>query len=79
MGVLVIRASVEHDPQRRLVVQVIEVNSTAPDRVIGAVGSSKAAARLVAEWLDSLDAAVPSRRAAKSPAPGPRDTSVMPV
>jgi hypothetical protein len=60
MGLLVIRASVEQDRERRLVVQVIEVNSKRPDRVIGAVSTSKAAARLVAEWLDSLEA--PRRR-----------------
>jgi hypothetical protein len=54
--VLVIRASVEQRPSRTLVVQLLEVNSVNPDRVIGIVDSSSAASRLVGQWLDALAA-----------------------
>lgn len=53
MGVLVVRAFVEEAPARRVLVELLEVN--VPDRVLGIVDSSPAAARLVGEWLDSLD------------------------
>jgi hypothetical protein len=55
MGVLVVRASIEPGPGRRLLVQFLEVGAPGPDRVIGTVDSADAAARLVTDWLDSLE------------------------
>jgi len=53
IGLLIVRAFVEETPGRRVLVELLEVN--APDRVLGIVDSSHAAARLVGEWLDSLE------------------------
>lgn len=55
IGALVIRASFE-GPRGGLLVQVLEVNPSGPDRVLGIVGSVAAACRLVRAWLVSLDA-----------------------
>jgi hypothetical protein len=54
VGVLVIRASVEEHDGPHLLVQVIEVSLPLPDRRVGIVGSSQAAAVLVRDWLDAL-------------------------
>jgi hypothetical protein len=54
IGVLVIRASVEGGHRRHLLVQLLQVNPSSRDRVIGIVASSAAASQLVGEWLDSL-------------------------
>jgi hypothetical protein len=54
IGLLVLRAFVERGRHRRLLVKVIEVNPSPPDRVLGIVDSSASAALLVGEWLDSL-------------------------
>jgi hypothetical protein len=55
IGLLVIRAFVEEDRRRRLLVELLEVNPPSADRVIGIVDSSAAASRLVGAWLDSLE------------------------
>ncbi len=51
LGLLVLRASVEQ-PEKRLVVQVLEVDPAHSDRVLGVVHSASEAARLVQDWLD---------------------------
>jgi hypothetical protein len=72
MGLLVIRASVEEGPRRTLLVQVLEVTPTSPDRIIGIVSSSAAASRLVGQWLDALAAEEKADRTPQRSADGER-------
>jgi len=78
VGVLVIRASVEEHDGQQLLVQVVEVSLPLPDRMLGVVGSSQAAAAIVGEWLDALVAharGTPPGSRRTRPATG--DTGVM--
>jgi hypothetical protein len=59
IGLLVVRAYVETDTPSRLLVELLQVNSRSPDRVIGMVDSSSAASLLVRQWLDSLEVEAP--------------------
>jgi hypothetical protein len=60
IGLLVVRAIVEENPRRRLLVRLLEVNLPGPDRLVGVADSSETAARLFGSWLDSLHADLPA-------------------
>jgi len=61
IGVLVVRASVEHG--HGLVVQLLDVDPPRPDRVIGIAESTATACHLLNAWLETLVATSEQRRA----------------
>ncbi len=52
--VLVVRAFVEGGSRRTLLVRVLEVNTSGPDRILAVTGSSRTASRAVRRWLELL-------------------------